>query len=126
MVSGGNKLRTFVIPANAGIHCVADIFLLVPAGQWIPAVAGMTVGVWGWFLPTLATYINFYKAIDIYFMFLLKYVCRGVLSRWGVRTRSSASGEECGAPFLGVFFVLFSGTKNTPDPLVRRACEYIE
>ena len=31
-----------------------------------------------------------------------------------------ASGKEYGAPFLGVFFVLFSGTKNTPDPLVRR------
>ena len=26
-----------------------------------------------------------------------------------------ASGKEYGAPFLGVFFVLFLGTKNTPD-----------
>ncbi len=48
-----------------------------------------------------------------------------MLSRWGVETRSDASGKECGAPFFGVFFVLFSGTKNTPDPLVRRVANIL-
>ena len=31
-----------VIPAKAGIQCVADSLSFVPAGQWIPACAGMT------------------------------------------------------------------------------------
>ncbi|MBO5662532.1 MAG: hypothetical protein J6S12_01570 [Alphaproteobacteria bacterium] len=42
-----------------------------------------------------------------------------------METRSSASGKEYGAPFLGVFFVLFFGTKNTPDPLVRRVANIL-
>ena len=52
---------------------------------------------------------------DIHFNNLLKYLCRDELSRWGVETRALASGKESGAPFLGVFFVLFLGTINTPD-----------
>jgi len=36
------KHKTLVIPAQAGIQCVADIFYLSLRGQWIPAFAGMT------------------------------------------------------------------------------------
>jgi hypothetical protein len=32
-----------VIPAKAEIQCVADNYSFVPAGQWIPACAGMTM-----------------------------------------------------------------------------------